>query len=75
MKLNKSKLYIKEIVVNKGAMYKRSQPVSKGRSHPILVRRSNITVIVDVSAAGGIKTKKVKTPKAAKAVEATNPQN
>ena len=74
-KQNKSKLYIKEIVVNKGAMYKRSQPVSKGRSHPILVRRSNITVIVDVSAAGGIKTKKVKTPKAAKAVEATNPQN
>lgn len=74
-KQNKSKLYIKEIVVNKGAMYKRSQPVSKGRSHPILVRRSNITVVVDVSAAGGIKAKKVKTPKTAKAVEANNPQN
>ncbi|MEK9167078.1 MAG: 50S ribosomal protein L22 [Patescibacteria group bacterium] len=75
-KQNKSKLYIKEIVVNKGAMYKRSQPVSKGRSHPILVRRSNITVIVDVSANGGIKAKKTKTPKTAKAaVEATNPQN
>ena len=54
-------------------MYKRSQPVSKGRSHPILVRRSNITVIVDVSANGGIKAKKTKTPKTAKAaVEATN---
>ncbi len=62
-KQNKSKLYIKEIVVNKGAMYKRSQPVSKGRSHPILVRRSNITVIVDVSAGGGIKTKKTKVVK------------
>ena len=57
-------------------MYKRSQPVSKGRSHPILVRRSNITVIVDVSANGGIKAKKTKTQKTAKAaVEATNPQN
>ena len=74
-KQNRSKLYIKEIVVNKGAMYKRSQPVSKGRSHPILVRRSNITVVVDVSAGGGIKAKKTKTPKTAKAVEATNPQN
>ncbi|MBI4127166.1 50S ribosomal protein L22 [Candidatus Peregrinibacteria bacterium] len=47
-KQSKAKLYIKEIVVNKGIMYKRSQPVSKGRAHPILARRSNITVIVDV---------------------------
>ena len=47
-KQNRSRLYIKEIVVNKGPMYKRSQPVSRGRAHPILVRRSNISVSLDV---------------------------
>lgn len=76
-KQNKSKLYIKEIVVNKGAMYKRSQPVSKGRSHPILVRRSNITVVVDVST--GATAKKVKKTKSAPKKEVaaveTNPKN
>ena len=53
-KQNKAKLYIKEIIVNKGIVYKRSQPVSKGRAHPILIRRSNITVIVDVSHTEGV---------------------
>lgn len=60
-KQNKSKLYIKEIIVNKGIVYKRSQPVSKGRAHPILMRRSNITVVVDVNANIGAPSKAKKT--------------
>ncbi len=47
-KQDADKLYIKEIVVTKGITYKRSLPVSRGRSHPILKRTSHITVIVDV---------------------------
>jgi large subunit ribosomal protein L22 len=47
-KQNIDRLYIKEVVVTKGATYKRSLPVSRGRSHPILKRTSHITVTVDV---------------------------
>ncbi len=76
-KQNRAKLYIKEIVVNKGIMYKRSQPVSKGRAHPILARRSNITVVVDVSTgeAGGIHgAKGAAQTKKSKTTETTNPK-
>ena len=47
-KQDRDKLYIKEIVVNKGQTIKRGQSVSRGRMHPILKRHSHITVIVDV---------------------------
>lgn len=40
-------LMIKEIIVNEGPTYKRFQPVSRGRSHPILKRTSHITVKVE----------------------------
>lgn len=46
-KQNRSDLYIKEIIVNEGPTYKRSMPVSRGRSHPILKRTSHITVRVE----------------------------
>ncbi len=42
-----AKLVIKEIVVTGGPVYKRFNPVSKGRAHPILKRTSHITVIVE----------------------------
>lgn len=59
-KQNRDKLYIKEILVTKGPMYKRSQPVSRGRAHPILVRRAHITVVVDVQTGEAVAPKKAK---------------
>ncbi len=47
-KQDRKKLYVKEIVVTKAPTYKRSQPVSRGRSYAILKRNSHITVTVDV---------------------------
>jgi len=40
----KAKLKIKTLLVTKGPTYKRSIPVSKGRSHPLLKRTSHISV-------------------------------
>lgn len=42
-------LYIKEILVSSGPMYKRHMPVSRGRAHPILKRTTHITVEMGVS--------------------------
>lgn len=41
---NEENLYIKSILVTKGITFKRGMPVSRGRSHPILKRNTNITV-------------------------------
>lgn len=46
-KQNRENLYVKEIIVTEGTTYKRSLPVSKGRTHPILKRTSHITVKVE----------------------------
>ena len=43
-------LYVSTIVVNEGATIKRSRPVSRGRSHPIMKRTSHITVQLGVKA-------------------------
>ncbi|MBL4695017.1 50S ribosomal protein L22 [Candidatus Gracilibacteria bacterium] len=66
-------LYIKEIIVTEGPTLKRSLPVSKGRTHPILKRTSHITVTVEsrnvVSAPTEAKEEEAKTeedPKAEK---------
>ncbi len=61
LKQNREKLYIKEIVVTKGPTYKRSLPVSRGRSHPILKRTAQIRVMLDVKtgAPADAPTKKV----------------
>ncbi|MBI4975553.1 50S ribosomal protein L22 [Candidatus Peregrinibacteria bacterium] len=52
-------LKIKEIIVTEGATYKRSVPVSRGRSNPILKRTAHITVKVEAGEA----KKKAKTKK------------
>ena len=41
-------LFIKEIIVTGGATIKRSLPVSRGRSHPILKRTAHATVLLGV---------------------------
>lgn len=43
-----SDLYISELVVNKGIVYKRWNPVSRGRMHPILKRTSNVKLELQV---------------------------
>lgn len=57
-KQDRSKLYVKEIVINKAPTFKRSVPISRGRMHPILKRNSHIIVYVDVMAPQTSKTSK-----------------
>jgi len=52
-------LVITKIIVTKGPMYKRTMPVSRGRSHPILKRTSHI--FVEVGILEGAKSKEKKT--------------
>lgn len=44
--LSVSDLFFKEIIVTKGPMSKRYQPISRGRAHHILKRTSHVTVIL-----------------------------
>lgn len=70
-KQKKEELYVQEIVVTEGPTYKRSLPVSRGRSHPILKRTSHITIKLAVKEKTDVKkssTKKAETQK----VEAAN---
>ena len=48
LKQEAATLYIKEIIVTEGPTLKRSLPVSRGRSHPILKRKAHATVILGV---------------------------
>ena len=41
-------LYIGSLIINKGIVYKRWNPVSRGRMHPILKRTSNIKLELQV---------------------------
>jgi large subunit ribosomal protein L22 len=66
-KQNKDDLYIKEIIVTEGTTLKRSIPVSRGRTHPILKRTAHITVKLEVKE--GAKTKKVAPAKVEKEVK------
>lgn len=43
-KQDKEDLIIKEIIVNEATTYKRSVPVSRGRSNPIMKRNAHITI-------------------------------
>ena len=45
--LTKDELIIAEIKADAGPIYKRYQPVSKGRAHSIMKRTSHLTVILD----------------------------
>ena len=42
-------MVIEEIIVNEGTTYKRSQPISRGRTHPILKRTAHVSVKLNVS--------------------------
>ena len=44
----KSDLYIDTLLVNKGIVYKRWNPVSRGRMHPILKRTSNVKLELQI---------------------------
>jgi len=41
-------LYISSLIINKGIVYKRGNPVSRGRMHAILKRTSNINLELQV---------------------------
>ncbi|PID86503.1 50S ribosomal protein L22 [Candidatus Gracilibacteria bacterium] len=41
-------LFISSLVINKGVVYKRGNPVSRGRMHPILKRTSNVNLELQV---------------------------
>ena len=43
---DEEQLVIREIKVDGGAMFKRSQSAPRGRAHPILKRTSHLTVVV-----------------------------
>jgi len=43
-----SDLYISSVIINKWIVYKRSNPVSRGRAHKILKRTSNISLELQV---------------------------
>ncbi|MCX6816929.1 MAG: 50S ribosomal protein L22 [Candidatus Beckwithbacteria bacterium] len=45
--LAKDSLTIQLIEVNAGPVYKRSQPISRGRAHPIKKRTSHIKIILE----------------------------
>jgi large subunit ribosomal protein L22 len=59
--IQESDLIFKEIIVTKGPMFKRYQPVSRGRAHHIMKRTSHISVTLE--------TKPVKQPPAEKKIE------
>ena len=45
-RFNEEQLTVSEIRVDEGPMFKRHQPVSRGRAHRILKRTSHLTVVV-----------------------------
>lgn len=45
-RLDENELVVREIRVDEGPRFKRFQPVSRGRAHPILKRTAHLTVVV-----------------------------
>ncbi len=45
----KEDLYLKSIIVNQGTTLKRSMPIARGASHPILKKNSNIIVELGIN--------------------------
>lgn len=60
LKQEQDTLMIKEIIVNEGVTFKRSVPISRGRTHPIRKRNSHIKVILEPKP---ITAPKAETPK------------
>jgi len=54
--LNRDQLKIKTLEINAGPVYKRYQPVSRGRAHPIKKRTSHIKIILTAKEANGAKS-------------------
>lgn len=52
---DETSLRLKEITINAGPVYKRGQPVSRGRFHQILKRTSHIRVILETEEKRGTK--------------------
>ena len=44
--LDKSKLLIKKIEIGDGPIYKRGQPISRGRWHPVMKRTSHLQIVL-----------------------------
>lgn len=65
-KQNKNELYIKEIIVTEGPTLKRSMPISRGRTHPILKRTAHITIKLEAKKSEDTKVAKPVEPKAVK---------
>lgn len=73
--LNEADLFFKEIIVTKGPMAKRFQPISRGRAHSILKRSSHVTVILGARAAQSkSEPKKAIEPAKPKEVETSKPR-
>ena len=76
-KQKRDTLFVQQIVVNEGSTFKRFNPVSRGRSHPILKRTSHIIVELGVQTAvttkkpASTKSSEKKSPVGAKAEVAT----
>jgi large subunit ribosomal protein L22 len=45
-RLDEKELVVREIRVDEGPRFKRFQPVSRGRAHPILKRTAHLTVVI-----------------------------
>lgn len=56
--VDESSLVFKEIMIGKGAVYKRFQPISRGQAHKILKRTSYIKIVLE-----GVKKTQTKTEK------------
>ena len=54
-------LYIKEIIVNEGATYKRRIMISRGRAHPILKRTTHVSVTLESKKSTEVKAEPKKT--------------
>jgi len=53
-RVDETALVVKTIMVDEAPVFKRWNPVSRGRAHPILKRQSHITVVVGTPEASGV---------------------
>ena len=70
-KLDKKKLFVKEILVNQGPTMKRVMPRSQGRAYRILKRTSHVTIVLDERISSTTETSEkisAKKPRASRAV-------
>jgi len=58
--LEEKNLFISKIIVNEGQKLKRWRPASRGSTHPIIKRTSNMTIVLDEIVKKPKKVKKVK---------------